>query len=835
MYTFAELTFLRGFSKIENSIIIQNINSTLTALNKETSNLESTNKDWAHWDDTYAFIKNPNWEYIKNNILNDTLGDLKLNFVVFINMNNEIVYSKGFNLVNNREEEVPSYIIDCLTSNPYIIRHTNVQSNIKGIVTTSQTPIIISSLPIITSSKQGPIKGTLIMGKYLDYEFISQLSKIIDLPLTFCSINNFNFPIDYNRTIVVKPLNEDSIAGYTVINDIKGNPSLILTISSERQIYKYAKTSKFYFTLSLFTSCLVFSIIALWLLNKAVLSPSIEQEVLLNTIPAQVYFKDKSLTYITGNSVFAKIFNIPRDKIRGKTDFELFPKQEAEIIRSQDLDILSSRSPKLNIERQVTLPDGNTIWASTSKAPYVGQDGKIKGMVGISTDVTEYKMTQEKIKHLAYYDSLTNLPNRALFNILATKTIAQSPEKDKILAILYIDLDKFKLINDTLGHTIGDELIKVVSDRLLRCIRKCDTLSRLGGDEFGVLLPNIGNKSEVESICKKVTNAMKEPWPISGYEINITISTGIVLYPKDGQDIYTLLKYADIAMYHAKAQGRNVYQFYTSTLSDKPQEELSLESNLLVAIKNAEFILYYQPQFHIKKNKFIGTEALIRWNNPQLGLITPEKFIPYAEKGDLILPIDEWVLKTACTQAKAWHQKGLQLSSVAVNLSSKQFHQRNLVYVISSILEETGLSPNHLEIEITEGIAMENPENTLKVLSSLKTMGIKIALDDFGTGYSSLGYLKRFPIDKLKIDKSFTQDMITNSDAKEIVKTIIMLAHNLKIATLAEGVETKEQLDFLTQEGCDEVQGYLFGKPMEPESLEKILSNWQHPMDILSY
>ena len=823
MYIFAELTFIKDFSRIEKKAVNRDVNRAVNALDRELSNLSSINIDWASWDDTYYFIQDKNKEYIDANLINESFKNLRLNFMIYINDKNEVIFSKVFNLENNKEEIIPTnIIIDYLLSNSSITKHTSTSSNINGIVTFQNMHLAVSLSPITTSLKQGPIKGTLIMGKVIDSKFINQLSDTTELSITFSPLDAANFPFNSNEDIITKPLNDDAILGYTPIKDLYGNPAFILSIASPREVYSEALASEFDFTFYLFASCLVFCIISLKLLGMTVLNPSIDQEVLLNTIPAQVYYKDKSLRYITGNSIFSRLFNVRKDKIRGKTDFDFFPKEQAEVIREQDFNILFSGVPKLNIERQITLPDGSNIWASTSKAPYVGEDGKIKGMVGITMNITDYKLAQDKIHYLAFYDPLTNLPNRTLFNALVTKSISSTSGYCDSLAILYMDLDKFKLINDTLGHSTGDEFLQIIAGRILRCISRSDVLARLGGDEFA-LLTKLNSKKDINALCTKIIEAVKEPWYFNDYEISAGVSIGIVLYPKDGEDVSTLLKCADIAMYKAKTQGRNHYEFYTSTLSTKAEEELCLESSLLNALRNGEFELYFQPQFNAVDRKLVGIEALIRWNHPELGMIPPSKFIPFAEERDLILPIGQWVIKTACTQAKLWQEQGLSAIPVAINLSSNQFQQKNLLSMISSILKETELSPEYLQIEITESMAMQNPEYTLRVLNKLKCMGIKIALDDFGTGYSSLSYLKRFPIDKLKIDKFFIQNTEVNSEDSEIVKIIISLAHKLHISTIAEGVETEEQLAFLKKENCDEIQGFLLGKPMPFSSLQKLI------------
>jgi diguanylate cyclase (GGDEF)-like protein/PAS domain S-box-containing protein len=444
------------------------------------------------------------------------------------------------------------------------------------------------------------------------------------------------------------------------------------------------------------------------------------------------------------------------------------------------------------------------------------EKGDITNYIALFSDITERKASYERIQHLAHFDALTNLPNRALLNDHLDLAIALANRSQTQLAIIFLDLDRFKIINDSLGHHAGDLLLQIVSERLKNCVRESDTVARLGGDEFIILLNSISDPSDAARVAQKVVEAIAIPFTLLGQEVNIGTSIGIGIYPDNGLDRPTLIKNADAAMYHAKESGRNNFQFFSSVMNDKAFERLALENDLRRALKGEEFFLHYQPQIDVLTGKIVGVEALIRWQHPERGLVPPFNFISLAEKCGLIVPIGEWVLKTACAQNIAWQKAGLAPLLTAVNISAQQFQQKNFKESIMQILSDTGLAPHFLELEITESAFMDNAESMLESLNSLKEIGLHLSIDDFGTGYSSLSYLKHFPIDKLKIDRSFVMDITDDSRNNAIIETIIHLGHNLKLKVIAEGVETAEQLATLQELRCDEIQGYFFSRPISP-------------------
>lgn len=452
-------------------------------------------------------------------------------------------------------------------------------------------------------------------------------------------------------------------------------------------------------------------------------------------------------------------------------------------------------------------------------------DGEVTNYVGIFSDITEQKRVEEQLENLAYFDSLTELPNRALFHERLQQHVNQAEREVSKVGLLFIDLDHFKIVNDSCGHAIGDKLLKIVAQRLIDQVRKGDTVARLGGDEFTVVLAMIDSAIDVISVSQKILDALNQPVNFNGHEFRVGGSIGISIYPDDGFDVETLVKHADMAMYKAKDSGRNNFQFFRPEMNVHLADRLEMERELRSAIESEGFSLYYQAKIRLDDNdRIYGMEALVRWEHPNKGLIAPDKFISVAEETGLIVPIGEWVVEHACRQTAEWNKNSGESLSVAVNLSARQFQQKGLVDVISNIIERSGISAGCIELEITESMMMEGVTESIYVMNQLRDLGVSLAIDDFGTGYSSLSYLKRFPISTLKIDRSFVRDITTDKDDAAIVRSIISLGHSLDLEVVAEGVETQQQLDFLRQHGCHCAQGFLISKPLPKEAFEKNFS-----------
>lgn len=453
---------------------------------------------------------------------------------------------------------------------------------------------------------------------------------------------------------------------------------------------------------------------------------------------------------------------------------------------------------------------------------YIKPENEKPRFVAIVRDICERVEAQDKLHHLAHHDHLTGLPNRLLFLDRLERTLLR--RNCGHVAVLFLDLDRFKVINDTLGHASGDQVLKILSKRLVDCIRKSDTLARLSGDEFAIILEDVASSDEVVPVVRNILDQFSQPFTIESRELFVTASIGISLSPDDGEDIQALLKNADIAMYRAKDLGRNTYQFYSSDMSNKALERLSLETDLRYALEREEYQLVYQPQLDQMSGTIIGCEALLRWNHPEFGLVGPDDFIPVLEDTGLIEAVGEWVLIESCKQAKIWQEKYDKDFRISVNISARQFRSNDLVIKIADCLEQTKLAAHTLELEITESILINNTDTIKVTMQELESLGLRIALDDFGTGYSSLSYLKQFPINTIKIDRSFVRDITTDEDDAAIVSAIIAIAKSLKMDLVAEGVETQQQLDFVADNGCAVIQGYLFSKPLSVVAMEKLLA-----------
>jgi diguanylate cyclase (GGDEF)-like protein len=492
---------------------------------------------------------------------------------------------------------------------------------------------------------------------------------------------------------------------------------------------------------------------------------------------------------------------------------------------------LRSEGAAYSLEHRVVRRDGSERTV-LQQAEAVHEQGRVVLLRGTLQDITERKMHEARIEYLANHDALTDLPNRNLLSDRLIQAIAQARRTGQCLATLVIDLDQFKFINDGFGHPVGDALLKEVAARLRAATREGDTVARLGGDEFVIMLPGLGSAADAEIVVRRVLAKFADPFVVEGHELHVTTSIGVSVYPEDGADNDTLLKTADAALYSAKGRGRNGFQFYTRAMGVQVEERAELESALHRALERQEFELHYQPKVDLRSGRVRGVEALIRWRRPEVGLVSPDRFIPLSEETGLILPIGEWVLRTACAQVKAWHAAGYPDLSMAVNVSARQFRQQNMPELVRAVLADTGLAARHLELELTESVLLQDKETVVRALRQLKQIGARLSLDDFGTGYSSLSYLKDFPIDVVKIDRSFVRDVTHSVEGASLTKSIIAMARSLNLTTVAEGVETEGQLSFLNSHRCDAIQGYYFSRPLPAHDMAALLGAGKHlPVD----
>ncbi len=580
---------------------------------------------------------------------------------------------------------------------------------------------------------------------------------------------------------------------------------------------------------------------------------------LANNVPHRIYAKDTQSRFIFANKCVAQEMGLETpEELLGKTDFDFYPHEDAAEFAASEQDMLRTGVPILNREEFVDCQTNQQKrWLLTTKIPLYDDNQKIIGLAGINYDITQQKHSQNELRaahkqsedmrvelqetitllsreikerqrfenalrQQALHDGLTGLPNRTLLVERLEHAMELSRREKTSLTLLFIDLDRLKMVNDSLGHNEGDELIKEVANRICKNIRKHDTCARFGGDEFVILLPNDITYSALGRITNDIIRAISAPLHLGGVELSVTCSIGCSTYPQDAGDADTLIKHADTAMYQAKKQGGNSVKFYTQSYSIGVTERLTFESELRSAISNNELLLHYQPQLDVASGKIVGVEALVRWLHPERGMVPPLDFIAIAEETGLIEPIGEWVLREACSQAAKWNQIGFSVR-MSVNLSACQLMSPDLDDLVSGIIKEVDLPAQQLEVELTESVSMQNPEETIRILKRFRALGIQIAIDDFGTGYSNLAYLRHFPVNRIKIDRSFVNELTQENSSQAIVEAIIMMAHNLDLGIVAEGVETIEQHDQLAAYHCDLIQGYWLSRPLDSAACETFL------------
>jgi diguanylate cyclase (GGDEF)-like protein/PAS domain S-box-containing protein len=537
-----------------------------------------------------------------------------------------------------------------------------------------------------------------------------------------------------------------------------------------------------------------------------------------------IYQSTPSNGYLAVNPALARMYGYdsPQELITVLRDIEhqvyVDPQRRNEFVR-----LMEQNGVVTNFESRVYCRNGEIIWISENARAVHDGSGRLLFFEGTVEAITERKMHEAEIRFQATHDALTSLPNRTLLYDRMQQAMLHSERYGNLTAIAFLDLDQFKFINDSLGHQVGDELLRITAQRLKSCLRESDTVARQGGDEFVLLLTSQPNEESITQTMQRVLHEVSQPWTANDLEFRITCSIGITLCPNDGRDAETLLKHADSAMYKAKELGRNNFQYFSAEMNSTVTDRLDLLNRLRQAIPNDELVLHYQPKLNLGTGAIIGVEALIRWNSPHTGMVSPAAFIPLAEETGLIIPIGEWVLQTACRQNRMWQQAGYPPIAISVNLSPRQLARGDIVQQVERVLLGTGLEAKYLELEITESVMATDVEKSFAMLTELRAMGVKISLDDFGTGYSSLSYLKRFPVDTLKIDQSFVRDIATDANSAAIVRAIISLGHNLNLNVLAEGIETAEQSVFLQQNGCNEGQGYLISRPVPEAAFLKLL------------
>ena len=767
---------------LEDKYIIENVERTKKEIFKEIEVLDTIVMDWAVWDNSYQFMIDKNPEYIKANLSEDTLNNLKINIMLFIDNKGNLVHGEGYDL--QKKESVP--IDEALLK--YIKDHSLLQNNdVKyrksGIITLNGKDLILLSIcPILTSAGEGPINGYIVLGANFTEKKIAYIGEELSSEIKLTFLKDFEYDRKFfdlkDDKIQIDAVSDQKIIGRAFLDDIDGKHLLLLSIEKNRDINNIGEAG---------IKATLWLLLGLFFLFAIIITVILDRGILLR---------------------FQELSNDIRKIGEGK---DLSVRLKRQNIDDELTDVSNEINGMLGaLER-------SQLFLSKSESALK------KSIEKLQDEVLEHQKTQEQIKYIAYHDTLTGLPNRNLLNELLVHSITLAERNNKCMAVLFLDIDGFKMINDSKGHGMGDQILQEVAERLLKTLRKSDVIARHGGDEFIVIIEELDNCSGVELIANKIVNCFQEPFHLENQDYFLTTSVGVAVYPADGQTPDMLIKNADIAMYKAKENGKNQYLFCTPVMKDVANETMELSTNLYRAIEKNELELYYQPQLSCHNNQIMGVEALIRWRHPVMGLISPAKFIPIAEKTGLILPIGEWVLRTACQQNKKWQEQGLPKIRMGVNLSLRQFHNNDLLNLVESVLKETKLAPQYLELEITETIAMKEKSYIINTLNAFRQIGVSIAIDDFGTEYSSLSYLKHLPVDRLKVAMQFIRGIGIDHKDEALAKGIIVLAKSIGMNVIAEGVETKEQLEFLKNHNCDEIQGYYFFKPLAEAEMTKLL------------
>lgn len=767
---------------LEDKYIIENVERTKKEIFKEIEVLDTIVMDWAVWDNSYQFMIDKNPEYIKANLSEDTLNNLKINIMLFIDNKGNLVHGEGYDL--QKKESVP--IDEALLK--YIKDHSLLQNNdVKyrksGIVTLNGKDLILLSIcPILTSAGEGPINGYIVLGANFTEKKIADIGEELSSEIKLTFLKDFEYDQKIfdlkDDKIQIDAVSDQKIIGRAFLDDIDGKHLLLLSIEKNRDINNIGEAG---------IKATLWLLLGLFFLFAIIITVILDRGILLR---------------------FQELSNDIRKIGEGK---DLSVRLKRQNIDDELTDVSNEINGMLGVLER------SQLFLSKSESALK------KAIEKLQDEVLEHQKTQEQIKYIAYHDTLTGLPNRNLLNELLVHSITLAERNNKCMAVLFLDIDGFKMINDSKGHGMGDQILQEVAERLLKTLRKSDVIARHGGDEFIVIIEELDNCSGVELIANKIINCFQEPFHLENQDYFLTTSVGVAVYPADGQTPDMLIKNADIAMYKAKENGKNQYLFCTPVMKDVANETMELSTNLYRAIEKNELELYYQPQLSCHNNQIMGVEALIRWRHPVMGLISPAKFIPIAEKTGLILPIGEWVLRTACQQNKKWQEQGLPKIRMGVNLSLRQFHNNDLLNLVEAVLKETKLAPQYLELEITETIAMKEKSYIINTLNAFRQIGVSIAIDDFGTEYSSLSYLKHLPVDRLKVAMQFIRGIGIDHKDEALAKGIIVLAKSIGMNVIAEGVETKEQLEFLKNHNCDEIQGYYFFKPLAEAEMTKLL------------
>jgi diguanylate cyclase (GGDEF)-like protein len=782
------LYLLHNFLVLEHSRVDNDLARIEDSLTQNALSLASFTTDWSHWNDNYNFVTGQNPQFITDNMTLLAFQNSNISMMSIWNSDQTMLYGQSVSTDRKEFETLNTDYESYLHPHSFLTSWTNLNQTYHGFIRLKNQIMLVAASAITDGNKIHPAVGTLVTGRYFSDKILQNMVgatkvniELIILDQTPLSAQDkvaLGRASSHANGHYIEAINTKTLLTYIVIKDINNTPIGMLKSVIPRHSYMAGLQAIHYYLATYLITGLLFSMLMLFLL-RALIIRRLEK-------------LDKELTHISDKHTLT------------------------ERVTETGNDELSSVATEINIMLDIIQASHDQLEQRVEKRTQELKKTNLK----LQQEITERKsieqeliVNKEHLQRLAHYDNLTGLPNRVFFNEILNKALTLASQQKKIMAVLFIDLDRFKNINDAMGHSTGDMVLKEIANRLESILRPGDVLARLSGDEFIALLNDIPQAKLASSIADKLLQVCAKTVVIEGREFFVTASVGICIFPYDGASLEDLQKNADMAMYKAKHSGGNNFQYFTKEMNTEAHEHIQLEGHLRKAIPDKEFILFYQPKLDLTSGRITGVEALIRWDSAELGMISPTKFIPLAEETGLILPIGEWALREACKTAKGWQDEGYQPISVAVNLSPKQFRHHDIVELVGSVLKETGLAPEYLNLEITETAVMDNVEEAIERLTEMKKMGIEISVDDFGTGYTSISYLKRFPIDVLKVDQSFIKGIPHSADDVAIVSAVIAMAHNLGMSVVAEGVETEEQMQYLAEHGCDMIQGYFISSP----------------------
>lgn len=820
--------FVDSFSRLEEKTMVTEVQRAIESIQIEIEHIDSVANDYSCWDEAYAFVQDGNRSFIRSNLADPAFSKLMINFIAYFDADGQMVFGKFMDFRSGKPLPIPAGLLQRLTHDVRLLKHKSADSALKGIVQTPDGLFMLASRPVLTSQMNGPSKGTVIMARYLDAAEVSSIGARTHRSVAVLPLQQSQ-EADFETAKAVQDPSYDiriatsgkTIKGYACFNDIFGKSAFMLRVDAPRSLFVQGEKTIVYF-LALFAAIIMLSAGGIYrIFERLTSSLQVQQEAqqhyrtLVDKAAEGIVLVTSSGYFILeANAAFASLTGVTVQEALGRSLLEFFDGSDDELCDELERVILETRELKI---RHIS---GQTLFAEVNGSSLSFQGQSVISF--IIHNVTERKNFEEQLMYQAGHDPLTGLPNRNLLNDRLSQAIAVSERDKSVMALILLDLDHFKAINDTLGHSYGDQLLITIGQRLQELIRGSDTIARIGGDEFVAVLTTGNSTENVIAVVKRFLEAISRPFSFQDQEIWITASIGIAQYPDDGGDTETLFKKADTAMYHIKENGRNGFQFFASEMNRKISRRMKIESHLRYALEKKEFFLQYQPQIELASGKIVGMEVLLRWHNSELGLVSPTDFIPVAEDTGQIVAIGEWALKTACIQYRDWTDQNLPRLRMAVNLSPRQFGQNNLVEMVRSILNETAIDATNLDLEVTESLMMNNIEDSIDKMVALRQLGITLSIDDFGTGYSSLSSLQRFPLNILKVDRSFVQE-IGNGSKAVIIRAIVAMAHSLGLSIIAEGVETVDQLNFLRKHHCEEVQGFYFSKPLSTDEFTELI------------